>query len=423
MDAAVAWGNDLARDLEAYAAGRLSWVDIDRGCLLAGPPGTGKTTFARALAAACGVPLIVGSYSMWQASKEGYLSDLLKAMAATFDEAWKAAPAILFVDELDSFYSRGADSRHRDWWIAVVGALLEHLDGVVGREGVVVVGATNHPEMVDPAITRSGRLDRIIAVPIPDQRALAAIFRVHLGEDLAGVDLTRAALLALGGTGADCERWARGAQRRARKAARPMMLDDLLTEIRGAGEVSPAGARRIVAVHEAGHALVQVLEQPGTLQHVSIREDNQSSGHTAVSTPNRDVTEAWLGMHLRRFLAGRAAEEVVLGQVTGGAGVPINSDLGRATWLAANAETAIGMSAEPLLWLGLWNERDLAPLLMNRPDLARRVEARLNAAYEGVCRRLREHRTTLDVLVTELQEREVLTGAEVEAIVQAGRRL
>ncbi|WP_052213730.1 AAA family ATPase [Belnapia sp. F-4-1] len=422
MDAAVAWGHDLARDLAAYGAGRLSWADIDRGCLLAGPPGTGKTTFARALAATCGVPLVVGSYSMWQASRDGHLGDLLKAMAATFDEARKAAPSILFIDELDSFYSRTADSRHRDWWASVVGALLEHLDGVGGREGVVVVGATNHPEMVDPAITRSGRLDRIIAVPLPDQRALAGILRVHLGDDLAGVDLTRAALLALGGTGADCERWARGARRRARKAGRPMTLDDLLAEIRGAGQMSPVGARRIAAVHEAGHALMQVLEQPGTLQHVSIREDDQSGGHTAVDTPSGDVTEAWLSMHLRRFLAGRAAEEVVLGQVTGGSGGPIHSDLGRATWLAANAETAMGMSARPLLWLGLWNERDLATLLMNRPDLARRVETRLNAAYEEVCRRLREHRPALDSLEAGLLEREVLTGTEVEAIVLTERK-
>ena len=136
MDAAVAWGRDLARDLEAYGAERLSWMGIDRGCLLAGPPGTGKTTFARALAATCGVPLIVGSYSMWQASREGNLGDLLKAMAATFDEARKAAPAILFIDELDSFYSRSADSRHRVWWASVVGALLEHLDGGVRRENL-----------------------------------------------------------------------------------------------------------------------------------------------------------------------------------------------------------------------------------------------------------------------------------------------
>ncbi|MDO9708877.1 AAA family ATPase [Paracraurococcus lichenis] len=421
MDAAIAWGRDLARDLDAYGAGWLSWADIDRGCLLAGPPGTGKTTFARALAVTCGVPLVVGSYSMWQASREGHLGDLLKAMAATFDEARKAAPAILFIDELDSFYSRTADSRHRDWWASVVGALLEHLDGVGGREGVVVVGATNHPEMVDPAITRSGRLDRIIAVPLPDQRALAAILRVHIGTDLAGVDLTQAALLALGGTGADCERWARGARRRARKDGRPMTLDDLLAEIRGAGQMSPTGARRIAAVHEAGHALVQVLEQPGALQHVSIREDDQSGGHTAVATQSGDVTEAWLGMHLRRLLAGRAAEEVVLGHATGGSGGPIHSDLGRATWLAANAETAMGISARPLLWLGLWDERNLATLLVNRSDLAQRVEERLNAAYEEVCRRLQEHRPALDALVAGLLEREVLTGAEVEAIMQESR--
>ncbi|WP_176953056.1 AAA family ATPase [Belnapia rosea] len=422
MDEAVAWGRDLARDLAAYAAGHLSWRDIDRGCLLAGPPGTGKTTFAKALAASCGVPLIATSYSRWQSSKEGYLGDLLRAMAASFDEARKAAPCILFVDELDSLYTRQGSGRNRDWWTNVIGALLEHLDGIQSREGVVVVGATNHPDIIDPAILRSGRLDRTITIPLPDRQALAAILRVHLEADLDNADLTLAALYAQGGTGADCEKWIRGARRRARNGRRPMVLDDLMAEIRGGTEVRPADGRRIPAIHEAGHALVQALEQPGTLQYVSIREDAESDGHTAVNTPSEDVSEVWLAMHLRGFLAGRAAEEVVLGQVTGGAGGPIHSDLGRATWLATNAETAMGFSHRPLVWLGLWNDRELATLLMSRPDLAQRVEERLAAAYEEVCGLLREHRPALDALVAELLKREVLTGAEVEVIVRAGHR-
>jgi len=415
MQEAVRWGEDLARDLAAYAAGQLPWRDVDRGCLLSGPPGTGKTTFAKALAASCDVPLVAASYSSWQSSRDGHLGDLLRAMAASFDEARKSAPCIMFIDELDSFHSRQTSAGGKDWWTAVIGGLLEHLDGVQGREGVVVIGATNHPELIDPAILRAGRLDRVISIPLPDRAALAAIFRVHLGDDLAGADLSQAALYAQGTTGADCEKAVRGARRRARNSKRPMVLDDLMAEIRGSAVERPAADRRVPAVHEAGHALVQALEQPGTLQYVSIREDTRSAGHISVETASANITEAWLSMHLRGFLAGRAAEEVVCGQVTGGSGGTISSDLARATLLAVNAGTAMGL--QKLLWLGFWDDQNLATLLLSRPDLARQADERLAGAYAEVCGLLRQHRASLDALVTALLEREVLSGAEVEAIV------
>jgi cell division protease FtsH len=168
-------------------------------------------TFAQALARSCGVPLIVGSYAQWQTSGGGHLGDLLRAMAASFDAARKAAPSILFIDEIDSFYARQhGDTRNRDWWANVVGGLLQLLDGVEKRDGVVVVGATNHPELVDPAIIRGGRLDRTLEIGLPDQAALAGILRVHLRDDLAHTDLMLVAMQATGATGADAERWVRG---------------------------------------------------------------------------------------------------------------------------------------------------------------------------------------------------------------------
>lgn len=137
-------GLDLARDLADWRAGTISWNDADKGVLLSGPPGTGKTMFARALAATCGVKLIATSYAKWQA--KGYLNDFLKAMQKSFKDAKAAAPTILFIDELDAFGSRdGAEGSNASYDIKTITALLEELDGIHDREGVIVVAACNHP--------------------------------------------------------------------------------------------------------------------------------------------------------------------------------------------------------------------------------------------------------------------------------------
>lgn len=189
-------------------------------------------------------------------------------------------------------------------------------------------------------------------------------------------------------------------------------------EIRGAQQEGTAEKRKVAAVHEAGHALLQTLEQPGTLQYASIRQRPGEAGHIAVELPNDNVTEEWVRVQIRQSLAGRAAEEVLLGRVTGGAGGPANSDLARATRLALNTETASGLSERPLLWLGLWGSADLATLLLTQPNLARRVEARLQGAYSEACELIRQHRPTLEVLAARLLEREVMTGNEVAAVLE-----
>src|SRR3546814_617433 len=161
--------------------GGLRWEDVDCGVLLSGPTGVGKTMFAGALARTCGCPLVSASLGEWQAA--GHLGDLLKAMRRTFDEARKCAPCILFIDEIDSFGDRAAfDRHHRDYGIPLVNAFLEELDGVRGRAGVVVVGATNDPERIDPAIRRPGRLDRTIELGLPDAEALQERSEEHTSE-------------------------------------------------------------------------------------------------------------------------------------------------------------------------------------------------------------------------------------------------
>ncbi|PZQ10252.1 MAG: hypothetical protein DI565_20060, partial [Ancylobacter novellus] len=134
------WGKELAVDLADWKAGRLSWADVDRGVLISGPPGTGKTTYARSLARTCGVPVVLASLARWQS--RGHLGDLLKAMRADFAKAIEQAPSILFIDEIDAVGDREQfDAQNRQYCTEVVAGLLECLDGAEAREGVVVVGA------------------------------------------------------------------------------------------------------------------------------------------------------------------------------------------------------------------------------------------------------------------------------------------
>ena len=141
---------------------------------------------------------------------------MTKAIRSTFQRARKTTPSLLFIDELDSVGRRDKATANDEWWRSITNTLLEQLDGVADREGVLVIGATNFRENIDPAIRRAGRLDREIEIGLPDTAALADIYRVHLGDVLKPNDLLRLATLSMGRTGADVARWARGARRRAR---------------------------------------------------------------------------------------------------------------------------------------------------------------------------------------------------------------
>jgi SpoVK/Ycf46/Vps4 family AAA+-type ATPase len=180
------WALDLKADLDDYRASILTWSEMSTKLLLSGPPGTGKTTFARALCNSLQVPLVVTSVSTWL--QGGHLNDVIDKMAKTFVEARAMAPSILFIDEIDGIGKRQpAEREHADYWNTIVNKALELLDGAVKNEGLIIVGATNRPDHIDEAIKRSGRLETHIEIPRPDIPTLAEILAHHLGDDVTSL--------------------------------------------------------------------------------------------------------------------------------------------------------------------------------------------------------------------------------------------
>lgn len=180
------WALNLKADLDDYCASVLTWSEMSTKLLLSGPPGTGKTTFARALCNSLQVPLVVTSVSTWL--QGGHLNDVIDKMNKTFVEAQAMAPAILFIDEIDGIGKRQpAEREHAEYWNTIVNKLLELLDGAVKSEGLIVVGATNRPDHIDEAIKRSGRLETHIEIPRPDVPTLAEILAHHLGDDVTSL--------------------------------------------------------------------------------------------------------------------------------------------------------------------------------------------------------------------------------------------
>lgn len=409
---AKAIGLNIAADLRAYAAGKLSWAEVDPGLVLAGPPGTGKSLFCRALAKSAGVPLVIGSFAAWQAHKTGHLGDMLAAMRATFAEARGHRACILLIDELDSVGDRAKfPARHKDYSTQVVNALLELLDGAERRDGVFVIGATNYPQDIDPAVLRSGRLDRIIEIDRPTREDLAAMLRFHLSEELADADLTEAALLLRGGTGADAAAAVRRARNAARRATRDLTIDDLV-EAAADGRALPTGeARRRIAAHEAAHAVAAQVLKLGRIGGVSIH-----AGGGAMELQPDDwaiLTPQHLQDHIVQRLAGRAAEMLVWGTPSAGAGGGVTSDLAQATALAVRAIGSWGLGADEPIWVGRIEtdrEFELATARLHAP-----VQALLKQCHARASQLVAAHRSAIQRIADRLDETGDLDANDIAA--------
>ncbi|MEA1647818.1 AAA family ATPase [Nitrospirillum sp. BR 11164] len=421
----VKWAEALRRDLRDYREGRIAWHEVaGQGLVLAGPSGTGKTLQLMTLAAKCKVPLVTASHGQWQSA--GHQGDMLAAMAQSFEDAATQAPCILFVDELDAFPARrsGGNPRHESYNHQIMNFFLELLDGAHGRPGTIVVGACNFPALLDPALVRPGRMERIIRIGYPDQAALAEILRYHLGaETLAGVDLSSIAAMAAGGSGADCEYAVRGARSRARAEGREMVLADLEAEFRPvetAVQFLDPALRRLCAVHEAGHSVAATLLRPGFLVSASIAPTptrNGLAGTYYAMAGNEVLGQADMMALIRILLAGRAAEEIVLGTPTSGAGGDEDSDLAKATLLVARMLTCHGLGGQ-LAWTGQVTAENLPQTLGLNPALAKRVEHILGVQYASVKELIDHHRAAVEAVASHLIAKEAISAAEVVALLR-----
>ena len=409
---------------------------IPRGVLLVGSPGTGKTLLAKAVAGEAGVPFFSISGSDFVEMFVGVGAARVRDL---FDQAKKHAPAIIFIDELDALgKARGAGSfGGHDEREQTLNQLLTELDGFDTNAGVILMGATNRPEILDPALLRPGRFDRTVEVDRPDVKGREAILKIHAKEvKLAReVVLQKLAVRTPGFAGADL---ANVVNEAALLAARRDKEASTMSELEEAIERSVAGLerksrvlnekeRRIVAYHEAGHAMVgEILPEANPVQKSSIVSRGIAALGYTLNMPLEDrylMTREELQDTLAAILGGRAAEEVVFGEISTGAA----NDLQQATQMAERMVKEFGMSER----VGLVAHREersqqfLGMGVADRPysdDAARLIDEEvkgiIGTGYDRAKDLLAQHRQALEEIVKILFEKEVMDGDELRAILE-----
>jgi cell division protease FtsH len=406
---------------------------VPKGVLLTGPPGTGKTLLARAVAGEANVPFFSVSAAEFIEMIVGVGASRVRDL---FEQAKREAPAIIFIDELDAIgRARGVGAipgGGHDEREQTLNQILTEMDGFDGSEGVIVIAATNRPEILDPALLRPGRFDRRVAVNPPDQRGRRQILEVHtrsvpLADD---VDLEAIAASTPGMVGADLRNLVNeaallAARRGLDRVGRAEFSDALEKIMLGAERhiLISEEERERTAYHEAGHALIGMLE-PGAdpVRKISIIPRGRALGVTFQS-PDRDrygFSESYLRGRLTGLLGGRAAEELVLHEITTGA----ESDLEQATRLAREMVGRWGFSRKVGMVSVLPPPGEDHPLLAGPGAASERtrqlvdeeVRAIVDECYKRALARLSENRDRLDALAKALLERETLDEHEAYAV-------
>ncbi|MGB7416250.1 MAG: ATP-dependent zinc metalloprotease FtsH2, partial [Thermosynechococcaceae cyanobacterium] len=408
---------------------------IPKGALLIGPPGTGKTLLAKAIAGEAGVPFFSISGSEFVEMFVGVGASRVRDL---FKKAKENAPCIIFIDEIDAVgRQRGAgigggnDEREQ-----TLNQLLTEMDGFEGNSGIIILAATNRPDVLDSALLRPGRFDRQVTVDAPDIKGRLEILSVHardkkLGDD---VSLESIARRTPGFTGADLANLLNESAiltaRRRKDAITLLEIDDAVDRVVAGMEGTPlvdSKSKRLIAYHEIGHAIVGTLiKEHDPVQKVTLIPRGQAQGLTWF-TPSEEqelISRSQLNARMAGAMGGRAAEQVVFGdaEVTTGAG----GDLQQVTGMARQMVTRFGMSTlGPLSLESQQGEVFLGRDLMNRSEYSDEIAARIDAqvreliqhAYEEAIRIVRENRAVIDRLVDLLVEKETINGEELRQII------
>ena len=409
-------------------------ASMPKGVLLVGPPGTGKTMLAKAVAGESNVPFFSISGSEFVEMFVGMGASKVRDL---FSQAKEKAPCIVFIDEIDAIGQKrsggamgGNDEREQ-----TLNQLLTEMDGFEGNNGVIILAATNRPESLDPALTRPGRFDRRVPVELPDLAGREAILKVHARKikPAEDVDFHTIARMASGASGAELANIINEAALRAVRNGRTIVTEADLEE---SIEVVIAGyqkknavlsdqEKKVVAYHEIGHALVAALQtHSAPVQKITIIPRTSGAlGYTMqVETGDKYLmTKQEIENKIATFTGGRAAEEVVFGEITTGA----SNDIEQATKLARAMITRYGMSddfdmvaLETVTNQYLGGDASLACSADTQKVIDDKVVALIKAQHEKAKNLLLENRSKLDVLAQYLYEKETITGEEFMTILE-----